>query len=342
MFDGWSGEVVRLSVGELTGPARAGGVGVGQPVARPVLAGPLAEAARSLGTARAVAREGLFALGGADLAGQLAGVDRIRQQADRLVLGLVVEAARRGLHREVELSLHDWLAGQLPSATRAEIRDLAVVVEHVDRPGHAPVRDALLDGSLPVARGARLFRALRPVRLVTDPDTYARDVQTLLGWAVRADVTDREVTQVGEHLATMALPELAADARRRAHRDLRGVNESSLADGSLTRFVITADPEGAATLRAVLTSPLAAPSPDADGPDPRTPAQRRYDALLTVIGRGVASPEGVPTTAKAKIMVTIPLSSLQGAATIPGSGLTGETLSAGAARKLACSAEIGR
>uniref|UniRef100_UPI0012970D6E HNH endonuclease signature motif containing protein n=1 Tax=Ornithinicoccus halotolerans TaxID=1748220 RepID=UPI0012970D6E len=107
-----------------------------------------------------------------------------------------------------------------------------------------------------------------------------------------------------------------------------------------TRFVITCEPEGAATIRAILTSPLAAPAPDTDGPDPRTAPQRRYDALLTVLGRGMTSPEGTPTTTKASLVITLPYDVLRQQLTGTGTTLTGQLLSASVVRKLACQAEI--
>ena len=47
-------------------------------------------------------------------------------------------------------------------------------------------------------------------------------------------------------------------------------------------------------------------------PDDRTPARRRMDALLAMVQRGVASADGVPTTDKAKVVVLIDLETLLG------------------------------
>jgi hypothetical protein len=49
---------------------------------------------------------------------------------------------------------------------------------------------------------------------------------------------------------------------------------------------------------------------DARPRDRRSPATRRADALLEVIGRGVASPGAVPRTEKAQVVVTIPVQAL--------------------------------
>jgi hypothetical protein len=162
-------------------------------------------------------------------------------------------------------------------------------------------------------------------------------VGTLLGAACRADFTDADLGKVTDKLIDAALPEREKDAREAAVRESRGVHESSLADGSLVRFVATCDPEGAALFRQIFASPLAAPAPDADGPDPRTATQRRYDALLTVLGRGVGAPKGSPGTAKARLLVMVGLEDL--AAMLlnrSGHSLTGEALSPATVRKLAC------
>ena len=47
-------------------------------------------------------------------------------------------------------------------------------------------------------------------------------------------------------------------------------------------------------------------------PDPRPAHQRRLDALVEIVGRGVAAPDGQQTTDKAKIVVTIDYDTLAG------------------------------
>jgi hypothetical protein len=343
MFEGWDGSEAGRGTAT-TATAQP------DPAARPavpvhdgadVLAGPLTTAGQALHAARQAADTGqLYRVGSTQVTEHLAAVDHLRHQADQLTLALVIEASTRGLQLDEQLSWHDWLTRLLPTATRSQINDLALIAHEVHTPGHEPIREHLLDGSLTPARAAKVLRVLRPIRVVTDPVTYAADTTTLVSWAARPDVNDKELAVVAETLLTAALPREEAEARDKTQHDLRGVNESSLADGSLTRFIITADPEGAALLRAVLTSPLAAPSPDATGPDPRTATQRRYDALLTVLGRGVTSPDGVPTTSKARVMVTIPLTVLQKQTEQAGLTLTGDLLPAATLRKLACSAEL--
>ena len=68
---------------------------------------------------------------------------------------------------------------------------------------------------------------------------------------------------------------------------------------------------GPAILDAAI-DPLARPNPAAGAPDLRTPAARRAEALLTVIGRGVSSPGQAPKTAKTTLVVTLSLETLTG------------------------------
>jgi hypothetical protein len=74
--------------------------------------------------------------------------------------------------------------------------------------------------------------------------------------------------------------------------------------------------------------------------DPRTPAARRADALLEIIGRGVASPEGVTRSPRTTLVVTMSLDALMD--DLRGVGLldTDAALSPGAVRRLACEAGI--
>jgi len=276
----------------------------------------------------------------ADLSRAIERMHTLRSDLDRLTIDAVVESARRGLHEEAGLSLHDWVAGRCPWLSRAEVGDLVVVVTDGARPAHQPIVDAVVDGTLAPRRAARLLRCLRQVRPVTDGDTYDEHITLLLPVAADVGYTDGELKRVTDHLVEVALTDAEQEEKTRAQRELRGVHESSLADGSLTRFVVTADAEGAATIRAVLASPLAAPAPDEDGPDPRSATQRRYDALMTVIGRGVSSPEGAPTTSKARLVVTMSYDTLTEQLAGVGSAETGEMLSPATVRRLACSAEI--
>ena len=101
--------------------------------------------------------------------------------------------------------------------------------------------------------------------------------------------------------ATMLLARLDPDGSRPDERDLerrRGFTLVKGRDGSAQ--VRAVHPEVTAQWEAILDS-LAAPVPGADGPDDRSPAQRRHDALGEAAGRLLRSGNlpatgGVPVT----------------------------------------------
>ncbi|MGB5951131.1 MAG: DUF222 domain-containing protein [Ornithinimicrobium sp.] len=265
----------------------------------------------------------------------------IRAMGETLALIIAGEALGRGLNDGGGLSAHDWLAARCPWLTRSEIGDVVVVARGVRRPEHAAIADVAANGGVPLRRLAKLLRTLERVAPVCDGDAYAASIDILLPVVTDPDFTDRDLKVAADHLIECALPEADSAAAVSAAREMRGVHESSLAGGSHTRFIFTCDQAGAALFRSIFASPLAAPAPDdATGVDERTAQQRRYDAAITVFERGMTSPEGSPMTSKAKIFVTMSYDGLRDALVGAGRTFTGETLTAGQVRQLACSAEL--
>ena len=102
------------------------------------------------------------------------------------------------------------------------------------------------------------------------------------------------------------------------------------------------DGEAKAVIEAAIQG-LSAPRPADGEPDRRPSGQRRLDALLEVVRRGVASAGGVATTPKAELYVTVTLDDLvarTNAATVFGSAETGTLLAPETARRVACDAGI--
>jgi hypothetical protein len=346
--------------------------------------GRVVDLAGSVMVADVVVRDRVAVADDPDVAAALTGLAQVGARVESLLVALVVQACERGAHRDLGMGLRDWVASRTPHLSRAQVNDLVTVAEAVATGGPFASRSAAAfssvaqgveSGQLPVGRAARVVRSVTSVRGVfDDQETLGSFVDALVVVASRQDVTDRELRVLLDEAVTTLLPEKETTTKERAARELRGVTESSLAEGNVVRFVVTTDKDGAATIRAVLASPLAAPAPDGDSPvDTRSAAQRKHDALLTVIGRGVASAEGVPTTTKARVVVTMTLADLLGRltnhghhrdCTVAGPDLaaarargcrcvvvrpesggsavtgTGEVLSPSLARKLACGAEI--
>src|SRR5690242_19735803 len=140
------------------------------------------------------------------------------------------------------------------------------------------------------------------------------------------------------HLVSVAAPARDTEALAAAQRQCRTLLERPGA-GGVTEFTWRLDPEGAAFVHATLSA-LAGPSPDSGSPDTRSPGQRRSDALLTVLQRGMACPDGVPGSARAKVVVTVDYNRLTGALRGLGRTLTDDQLTPATLRRLACDAEI--
>lgn len=254
------------------------------------------------------------------------------EDVQRCLLRLAVESLRRGLHVDSGLSLRDWLAQKCPLLNKRELSDIVTLTRAWDTEGHQTLRDYLTPAPymhsdlhaesddpaakpppvLGVSRGAQVARALARVRPATTPEDHAVYVDILVPYAVTA--SDKDLATATDLLISLTLTDAQVEGAAQRAFASRGVHESSISGDELRRFIITTDQEGAAVIRAILNSPLAAPAPDADGADLRTATQRRHDAVLTVLRRGVSSPGDAPTTSKAKVFLTMPLAALIAAA----------------------------
>lgn len=348
MSQGWGGEVLRTSYQELVVEGR-------MPVPRPVgerVAWLLGESARWSTFAEASTGEAVL-LQDAEVRTALGLAAHAAASLERARLRLAREAAQRGLHRLDGFGLVDWLALRCPELAAAGVQDLARVALAAQEPVHGPLVQGVLGGGMPLARAARLHRALVRVRRAVPPQEYAAAVQLLADAGCNPLFEDADVARVVAELLRRCLPEADHEARRRSRHALREVHESSLADGSVRRIIVTfGDDADYEAVRAILRSPLAAPASreerEATGePDLRTAGNRRYDALMTVLRRGVAGSKGQPTTAKAVLVVTLDLETLRrqlddGGAGRPGCAATldGGTVSAESVRRLACEADV--
>ncbi len=305
----------------------------------------------------------------------LGALDRVAARTHALLVAVAREGLGRGLHQEAGFSDVDWVRLVCPGLASRTAVEIALVARAAQQRVHAPLADAVQDGSVPVHRAAQVLRALMRIRPALGEAEYADATDLLTTAAGRAEFDEKDLARITSKLVATCLSEKEQIARAQAKHELREVHESSLADGSLRRFVVTvgsdADYEA---IKAVLMSPLAAPAPAKDpgqggGPgaaqgggtvapqlgiagmaegggatvaelDLRTAGQRRYDALMTVLRRGVAGTRGQPTTPKAQVMVTIGLAELRGSLAGVGHTVHAGTLSAGEVRQLACEADI--
>lgn len=310
-------------------------------VGRQVLAG-LDGAGRTLQRVRQAVTEGAVALVlDTEVVQALEAAASARVRLDALAFTLAREACARGLHTDTGMGLVDWLAQRSPWAARAELAQIAVVARacESDRQ-NAPVAAAVSTGAVPARRAAILVHGLVKARGSLDADRYEAYLAILLRAAADVSVSDAGLRRAVEHVLAGVLEEEEKERRERSAHRMRGVHARPVGKG-LTRFTIDAPAEHAAVIAGILDSRLARPQPDADGArDERTPTQRRFDALMTVLGRGTTCPEGSPQMPRATLFVVMGLAQLLGGLAGVGHSLNDVILSPGQVRKLACEAEV--
>ncbi|WP_346007901.1 HNH endonuclease signature motif containing protein [Janibacter terrae] len=324
-----------------------------------------------------------------DVADGLALIGRARQLLEVAEVQLVREGISRGLPGQGSWSAHDWVGvNEGRRAPRPSAQHVARVVRVAGAAGATgEITQAFEAGDLPLGKADQLVRFHESVRRVADPDLLEEDLAVLTRAARDEVLTSPDGARVTDRVGGLDEKKLAAAITQtgrmlRPEQDLDDEDAAAKASRSLTkapgpcgmtRYRVDLDPEGAAILDAALAA-LSAPVKGPDGaPDERTPARRRADALLSIISRGVAAPEGVPRADKAQILVTISLHALSsahgrcvacgqdlsghapdatgqmfgGAAFDPPSGghaggltATGQVLTPTTVRKLACTAGI--
>lgn len=327
--------------------------------------GHVRDADASIRLAMAKSEDSAHALSTSDVTHLLSAIDIVHARAEALTVDVLAEALDRGLHTVSGLSARDWVTKRCPWMGPHTVGDLVTVAQAQRDPVHAQVTQDVTRMRLSVRRAAAVIRSLDRIRPVLDEPEYDQAKSLLMDTARQSRFTDRDLRRASDFLLSKVLPERDHESRAQAAREMRGVHESSLGDGSLVRFIVTCDAEGAAIFRAVMTSPLAAPQRHDEGnatagdperqehtrgdndedhttgdTDERSATQRRYDALITVFRRGIAGGQHTPTTPKATVQITINWDVL--AQQLGGTGLssTGDVLSPETVRKIACDADL--
>lgn len=319
---------------------------------RPVLSSARAAAA-ALGGAEP---SRVWALSGEEVAEALGQLELIRAAAERLQVAVLAEASQRGLGAEDGWGPIDWARRSAPGMSERHAATLQTVARAGADNRLTSVIDAVAAGDVSVAKAAQLCRFHSEVKGIADPQELAAMTRDLLEGAKSVDgLTERQLAVAIRHAGRLLKPDKDLVNEERAHRAHRALHKS-VGPAGMTTYRILLDAEGAAILDAAI-DPLARPHTraceqegcgcrDRDGDtlprdaDLRTPAARRADALLMVIGRGVASPGEAPKTSKSKLVVTMSLESLMEGIRESGLTLSEELLSATTVRRLACDADI--
>ncbi|EWT00404.1 hypothetical protein N865_15915 [Intrasporangium oryzae NRRL B-24470] len=270
-------------------------------------------------------------------------VASLRADHDVMLVNVLAELEARGAEPPGGLSRVDWLRAHDPGLTAAAARAFVTVARAVNEPRWAVLRTRVSMQHVSVAKAAQIVGFHERTHLVADPVELDEAIDDLTAQApvLRAE----ELARLVRHHTEQITPPPDHDRIDEGRRQARGLWFAQPNATGMVRMHGLLDPEAAAVIRSAV-DPLSRPCPSVDErgrtlePDPRSPAKRRADALVEVVARGVSSPDGVSTTDKAKVVVTIDHDVLTGR--LEGAGVTasGDVLSAATVRRLACDAAI--
>jgi Domain of unknown function (DUF222)/HNH endonuclease len=282
----------------------------------------------------------VYGFSDAELGETAAAIYAIGSRCAAIVAGLAHEAAGRDLpHRQGSTSTVAWLRDLL-RITPAEARLLVSLGEVLDQ--RPVLADAVADCVVNTGQAVAIGRVL--VDVPDDESALVDKVEAaLVGHAAGFEPTilrrlgDRVLAHLDPDLADRRLQDRLEREQRHAEQR-RGFTLSPDGLGGI-RLSGILDPEGAAIVDAAIT-PLTQPMRDVSGPDLRTPAARRADALVDVCRLSLRTGElpatgGLPT----QLTVTMDIEALQRDVVV-GQLDTGGLLSPSVVRRLACDAQI--
>ena len=282
----------------------------------------------------------LWAAGGADLGRFMSQLDELATRVDAARVEVLREAVDRGEAGSGQRGAHAWLLDHSPSLRAggsARVVRLAEVA-HDDR--YAALLAAVREVRVPLVTATVVvdeFERLSP-RLVDGAAGPVLDgLIAVASWGRPKDVRgirDRLVARYG------ALGEFQLEQDRASER--RCLSQPFADSTGSFEYTMVVDAEAKVILEAAIQG-LSAPRPAEGEPDRRPSGQRRMDALLEVVRRGVASADGVATTPKAELFVTVTLDDLvarSNAAAVVASGEAGTLVGPETARRIACDAGI--
>ncbi|WP_256841422.1 HNH endonuclease signature motif containing protein [Ornithinimicrobium cryptoxanthini] len=303
------------------------------------LAGGLAAAGRGLDRAGVDADE-LVRVFDASMSEGLEAVGRLEAQLAGVRFSLAFEAASRGLHTAVGLSLVDWLRVRCPMLSKQEACQVQDVVRAAGHHWGGPLAEAVRTGTGAVHRVAKVARTMRRLASSLDVDQQQDYAKIATGAATNPGISDQDLDVVCQKLLIDLLDEKPRDEAKATAQELRRVTSRPLGRG-MTRFTVDAPAGDAGLIDGVLCGPLAAPTPAQDGtPDPRMPGQRKYDAFWLTFNRGTSNPGAPPSSARASVIVTVKADPATGRPEGAAVSSTGAVMDAAQAGRLACVGDV--
>ena len=245
-----------------------------------------------------------------DLAEVAAHAGALLAAARGLVLSCADQASSRGTVRESgSASTAAWLTDHGAGVTRTESFLMRRALMACDKPALAALREGLLSGRVTPTDAVHAARVHAELVGATDPVWHE---QVAAGVADLAARVDARAELDGFRLMMLARYATVADQERAARHEQsrRGVSTFSATGDGLWAFRAVVGDVDKVRLQAALTAfsaPQTSTLPDGTVVrDERTAAQRRLDALLTIVGiaasSGVRGPMGA--TARASLVLT--------------------------------------
>jgi len=307
-------------------------------IVRPFDNGEMQEALEELGAGAAkCAREPAWALPDAELAACLDAAHRLEQSAAAAKAHLVRQIDARGLAKTQDRrGIVSWLRARLKIDPQAA-RDLLEAANALDRYEH--LDQAFSAGEIHTRQVLAVAEALDDLPADVGADIAERAQTTLVSWASELEPAKlrRIGTRILEHVAPERADQQDEEALRREEeraRRRRAFTLSTPFEGSV-RVSGYLPVEDAAIVRAAL-DPLCTPRPG----DPRTPAQQRADALVDVC-RLALNCGDLPDNGGERPQLAITVSYDAVSRELRRARLdSGESLSAAAARRVACDAQV--
>ncbi|MGW3784838.1 DUF222 domain-containing protein [Micromonospora chokoriensis] len=295
--------------------------------------------AQAGGAVNDCAQASVWALSDSELLASLDAAHVLAQRLAAVQLGLVRELDSRGLATaQGASSTAIWLRERLRLTSRSA-RQLVQLASTIDAAPPA-VRDALFNGAMSVEQGRVVAETIAALPPEAGPEVADKATQLLVDWADRFDPT--VLSRLGERVLTHVAPDLADQAELAALKRAteraearRHVTLSEQQNGEV-RLSGSLDTETASLLREAI-DPLCAPAGEHDD---RSPGQRRADALGEVCRLALRTGE-LPDNGgdRPQLVVTVSLDELVNGVRA-GTLETGEPLTPGAIRRLACDAGV--
>ncbi|MGC5584993.1 DUF222 domain-containing protein [Ornithinimicrobium sp. W1665] len=293
----------------------------------------------------AVGPQGVVGVFDPSLVEGLEAAGRVRARVDALVVTLAVEAQRRGLPGAVGMGLVDWVRVRCPWLSGAEAAHLRAVVVAAGQYWGAPVLQAVIEGRAGLARAGRVAATLSRVVPGLDVDQGQAYAQIATGAACDGGISERDLGRVCQKLLVDLLEEAPREAEQQTAEGLRCVSRRRVGPGLVRYVLDAPDADAVlidGVLDGPLAAPDPARHADDHGDnhdndggggdgggsghgdcgvpgrvegegggaggadrDPRSVGQRRYDAVLMVLTRGLGNPGAPPSTGRASVILTV-------------------------------------